>query len=117
MRTINVEQVVAYPSSTITLGYLWNEHDNYGPQVSAAEAMRMVEVERAQRIASDQRVDVLEERMDQLIGMQTRTQIQIDQLMTLMQRFTDGGQLSVSSKPVSNHPNRRCKPGHVYLLP
>ncbi|XXG89938.1 hypothetical protein AAC387_Pa12g1823 [Persea americana] len=61
--------------------------------ISAVEAWRMLEAERAKRMESEQRVVALEERMD-------RMQTQIGQLMTLMQRFAESRGRSNPSEPV-----------------
>ncbi|RWR96493.1 KAT8 regulatory NSL complex subunit 3 [Cinnamomum micranthum f. kanehirae] len=62
--------------------------------ISAVEAWRMLEAERAKRIESEQSVVALEERMD-------RIETQIGQLMTLMQRFAESrGRRSNASEPV-----------------
>ncbi|XXG86371.1 hypothetical protein AAC387_Pa11g1277 [Persea americana] len=78
---------------TRTFGLCVAPSDIYGPQASTTEARRMAEAERAQRIVSEEMVVALREEMDQ---MKTR----MNQIETLLQRFTDSGQPSSSSESV-----------------
>eukprot|EP00268_Persea_americana_P048413 TRINITY_DN5113_c1_g1_i2.p1 TRINITY_DN5113_c1_g1~~TRINITY_DN5113_c1_g1_i2.p1 ORF type:complete len:427 (+),score=59.74 TRINITY_DN5113_c1_g1_i2:167-1447(+) len=73
--------------------------DIYGPRLSAPEARRMAEDERAKRIESEQSVVALKEQMDQ---MKTR----MSRIETLLHRFTesDSGQPSSSSEHVFGAP-------------
>ncbi|XXG88783.1 hypothetical protein AAC387_Pa12g0953 [Persea americana] len=81
--------------STFGLGV--TPSDIYGPRVSTAEAREMANVERAQRIAAEQRVVAVEERMSQM-------EARMNQMMTCFQMFTQHGQLSSSFEPVFGAP-------------